>query len=48
MELDFQTGVAFGILGVVLVYLAKRFVINPIQQSKAKNNHDCGPDCSCS
>lgn len=46
MGLDFQTGVAFGMLAIVLVYLANRFVISPIKRKSSK--HDCGPDCNCS
>lgn len=48
MELDFQTGVAFGILCVVVVYLVNRFIVEPFRKSKAKSDHDCGPDCNCS
>ena len=48
MEFDFQTGVAFGMLGIVLVYLTNRFVIKPFQKSKdSTTTHDCGPDCKC-
>ncbi len=45
MELDFQTGVAFGMLAIVVVYLSNRFIIKPLQ--KKQSDHDCGPDCTC-
>lgn len=45
MELSFQNGVAFGMLAIVVVYLANRFVIKPL--TKEKSSHDCGPDCKC-
>jgi hypothetical protein len=47
MELDFQTGVAFGMLAIVLVYLTNRFVVKPFQKSKTAPDHNCGPDCKC-
>lgn len=47
MELDFQTGVAFGVLAVVLVYLANRFVVKPLRNSQASSEHKCGSDCKC-
>ncbi len=46
MELDFQTGVAFGMLAIVVVYLTNRFIIKPFR--KSSSDHDCGPDCKCS
>lgn len=46
MELSFQTGVAFGMLVIVIVYLGNRFVIKPLTKDKSERN--CGPDCNCS
>lgn len=46
MELDFQTGVAFGMLAIVVTYLANRFIVKPLR--KPTSDHDCGPDCNCS
>lgn len=48
MEFSFQTGAAFGILCVVVVYLVNRFVIKPLRKSKVESDHSCGPDCKCS
>lgn len=45
MELSFQTGVAFGMLAIVVVYLTNRFVVKPL--TKEKSDHDCGSDCNC-
>ncbi len=45
MELDFQTGVAFGMLAIVVVYLVNRYVIKPLKSKSSE--HDCGPDCNC-
>lgn len=47
MELDLQTIVAFGILLAVVAYLSNRFVIKPFHKSKAKQDHQCDPDCKC-
>ena len=48
MEIGFQTGVAFGMLCIVVVYLANRFIVKPIQRSKKEDKNNCGPDCGCS
>lgn len=47
MELDLQTIIAFGILLAVVAYLANKFVVKPFRNSKAGQDHHCGPDCKC-
>lgn len=49
MEINFQNGVAFGMLCIVVVYLTNRFIIKPLRKSKAPSpDQNCGPDCKCS
>ncbi|MEQ9266619.1 MAG: hypothetical protein RLN81_15420 [Balneolaceae bacterium] len=45
MELDFQTGVAFGMLILALGYLVNRYVVIPLK--KSSHDESCGPDCTC-
>lgn len=44
--MDIQTIIATSLLVVVLAYLGKKYVINPIQKS-GKKKESCGSDCSC-